>query len=98
MSEEEKNLAKRVYSFRVLVIVFNIIGLIQLILAVTLHDSLPAIIKTWLITIAGTGFIGFCIGLFLSRKDPTVTLFLIILSVFLNGLVCGISILLIVKK
>ena len=98
MSEEEKILTARVYSFRTLVIVFNIIGLIQLVLAVVLHDSLPALIKTWLITIAGTGFVGFCIGLFLSKRDVTVTLFLILLSVFLNGLVCGVSILLIVKK
>lgn len=98
MIEEEKNLFNRVLTFRIIVIIFNIIGLLQLVLVVALHDTLTSIIKTWLIVVAGSGFVGFCIALFLSKKDTTVTLFLIILSTFLNGLLCGISILLIVKK
>jgi hypothetical protein len=96
--EEEKFLGGRIQFFRVFSIILNIICSIQLVLAVVLPDSIPALIKTWLISVAGGGVVGTGLALFLSRGDSTLTLFLIVLSTFLSGLVSGISVLLIVKS
>ena len=97
-NEEEKNIYPRIIFFRSLVICLNVICLVQLILAVALPDILSPLVKTWLIVVVGGGFIGLGIALFLAKSDPTTTLFLILLSTFLNGLFCGISIIVIVLK
>lgn len=93
MREEEK-----IDYFRISVIILNFICLIQLLLAVIFPDALSVVLKTWLITVAGSQFVGLSIALFLAHKDSLVALFLIVLSAFLAGLLCGISILLIVKN
>lgn len=98
LMEENFLLSGRIQFFRVFSIILNIICCLQLVVAVVLPDSIPALLKTWLISVAGGGVVGTGLALFLSRNDLTLTLFLIVLSTFLSGLVSGISALLIVKS
>jgi len=96
MSDEDKNLLNRLYFFRSLTVFISFISLLQLILAVLLPDILTLLIKTWLVVIIGGSYIGIGVALFLARSDSTITLVLIILSNFVNGLICGISIVIII--
>lgn len=98
LMEENFLLNGRIQFFRVFSIILNIVCSIQLVVAVLLPDSIPMLLKTWLISVAGGSVVGTGFALFLSRGDPTLTLFLIVLSIFLSGLVSGISVLLIVKS
>ncbi len=98
LMEENILLGGRIQFFRVFSIILNIICCLQLVLAVVLPDSIPTFLKTWLISVAGGGVVGTGLALFLSKSDLTLTLFLIVLSTFLSGLVSGISALLIVKS
>jgi hypothetical protein len=99
MSDAERILNDLAHNIRLLCnisIFINIASFAQLILAVILPDILTTLLKTWLIVIASGGLIGIIIGLIISKNDPKTSQFFIFLSVFLSGLITGISLLLII--
>ena len=79
-------------------IFINIFTVIQLVLAVILPDLLPQLLKIWLITVSGGAIVGILIGLLLSREDVKTTNFFILISIFISGLVLGISIVTIIVR
>lgn len=85
--------------FRNLSIFLNIFSVIQLLLSVILPDILDPLIKTWALVILGVIFIGLTVSLiFAKTKDNITLIFLIILSTFISGVICGISLLVIIGK
>jgi hypothetical protein len=85
--------------FRNLSIFLNIFSVIQLLLSVILPDILDPLIKTYALVILGVIFVGLTISLiFTKTKDNITLIFLIILSVFISGFICGISLLVIIGK
>ncbi len=79
-------------------IFINLFAAVQLLLAVILPDLLPQLLKIWLITVSGGAVIGILIGLLLSRDDVKTTNFFILISIFISGLILGISIVTIIVK
>lgn len=98
MEQHLRDIYSRITLFRSLSVFLNFFCVIQLILSVALPDLLPRELKTWLIVIAGSAFIGITGGLFLARKDPSTTLFFTYLAAFISGLVSGISLVVIIVK
>jgi hypothetical protein len=88
----------RIYVLRNCSIPVNLLAIVQLIIAVALHDVLTVILKTWLITVAGCLFIGLTVALTLTKNDSTTTLFLTLLSALASGFIGGISLVVIVIK
>lgn len=84
--------------FRIFSIFLVFFSVVQLILAVVLPDLLPPLLKTWLVVVTGTAFLGITLGLFLSRKDQHTSLFFIVLASFISGLIFGISLVVIIVK
>lgn len=82
---------------RTLTIIFNIICLIFLIVTILLPDILTTSIKLLLIITTAIPSFGLLIALILSyNKEAHYTLFFAFLSTFLNGLIIGVSIVVIV--
>jgi ABC-type multidrug transport system permease subunit len=95
MSDAERilnDLAENIRLLRNICIFIGILSLSQLIFVVVIPDILTTLLKTWLIVIAAGGLIGIIIGLIISKNDPKTSQFFIFLSVFLSGLITGISI------
>ena len=69
-----------------------------MVVAVIIPDILSPLLKVWLIVITLGAFIGITIGLILARNDPKSSQLFIFLSVFITGLITGISMVVIVKK
>lgn len=98
---QERNLRqiyRQIDLFRLLALFLVLFSLIQLVLATILPDLLPVLLKTWLIVVAGSAFLGIALGLFLGRKDPSTVLFFSFLATFIGGLISGISLVAIVAK
>lgn len=101
MSDAERilnDLAQNILLLRNITIFINIASIAQLILAVILPDILTTLLKTWLVVIASSALIGNIIGLIISKNDPKTSQFFIFVSVFLSGLITGISLLLILAN
>jgi len=96
--EQKKNLLTRIFLLWKLCIFLNLFCFVQLIISVIVPDILVPILKTWLIVIAGGSSLGLSISLFLARNDPTTTIYLCFLSIFIDGLISGISIVIIITK
>jgi hypothetical protein len=85
--------------FRNLSIFVNLFSVIQLLLSVILPDILDPLIKTWVLVILGVIFLGLTASLILANTKDTITLeFLVFLSAFISGVICGISLLVIIGK
>lgn len=98
MEHNLRDIYSRITLFRSLSVFLNFFCVVQLILSIVLPDLLPAELKTWLIVIAGSAFLGITVGLFLARKDPSTSLFFTYLSAFISGLISGISLVVIIVK
>lgn len=101
MSESERilnDLAQSIRLLRGISFFINTFGIAQLIVAVIVPDILSPLLKLWLVVITLGAFIGITIGLILARNDPKTSMLFIFLSVFITGLVTGISMVVIVKK
>lgn len=79
-------------------IFINVLTITQMALAVLLPDLLPTLLKIWLVTVSGGAIVGILIGLILSRDDIKTTNFFILISIFISGLVLGISIVTIIVR
>jgi hypothetical protein len=79
-------------------IFINLLTIVQLLLVVILPDLLPPLLKIWLVTVSGGGIVGILIALLLSRDDIKTTNFFILISIFISGLLSGISIVAIIVK
>lgn len=77
---------------KVLTIVLNIVCLIFLIVTIVLPDILTTSLKILLITTAVISSLGLLAALLLSqKKEPYYTLYFSTLSTFLNGIIIGVS-------
>lgn len=74
---------------RIFLIVCNFICLLLLILSVN---------SPWLIVISTGSLVILNLGLFFGQADTTTLLFLVLLSAFLSGVICGISIMVVVVE
>lgn len=93
-----RDLVDQVHLGRNVSIFINAFTVVQLIIAVILPDLLPQLLKIWLIAVSGGAIVGILIGLLLSREDIKTTNFFILISIFISGLVLGISIVTVIVK
>ncbi len=101
MSDVERkyrDLIDQIHLGRNVSIFINVFTVVQLIVAVILPDLLPQLLKIWLVTVSGGAIIGILIGLLLSRDDVKTTNFFILISIFISGLVVGISIVTVIVR
>ena len=93
-----QELVDQIQISRYLSIFINVFASVQLLIAVILPDILPELLKIWLLTVSCGAIVGILFGLLLSREDPKTTNFFIYISIFISGLVLGISIVTIIVK
>jgi hypothetical protein len=90
----EKNLQELSDTIRLirnLSLFLNFLCIIQMLLAAFLPDMLTPLLRIWLVVIMGGSYLAIITGLFMARSDPKTTLFFVVVSFFLSGLVFGIS-------
>lgn len=95
----EKNLQELADTIRLtrnLSIFLNLLCMVQMLLAVFLPDILTPLLRIWLLVIMGGSYLGIIAGLIMARNDPKTTLFFVVISFFLSGLVFGVSLVVIV--
>ena len=92
MEKQLDVISNRIILLRNLAVLLSLFSTILIGTLVFIPTILPDLLKIWAIAVAITSVIGISLGLCLSRKDSTTTLFLTVILIFVAGIFIGVSI------